>query len=284
MAGILALPFKGITLLLSVYLGLCLVIFFLQERLLYFPDPRLIASPAAVDLEFETVDITTEDDLRLSAWWIPAQQARGVLLFCHGNAGNISHRLESIRQFHQLGLSVLIFDYRGYGESQGKPSEQGTYRDVMAVWRYLTVKRRIPAESVVVFGRSLGAAVAAHLAARVAPGAVILESAFTSVPDMAARLYPWLPVRWLNRIEYPVARDIQTIQAPVLILHSPADEIIPYDMGRTLYGLAHEPKDFVELRGGHNDGFLLTEPDYSMAIASFLQTHLSGSVGLTGTD
>lgn len=284
MAGILALPFKGITLLLSVYLGLCLVIFFLQERLLYFPDPRLIASPAAVDLEFETVDITTEDDLRLSAWWIPAQQARGVLLFCHGNAGNISHRLESIRQFHQLGLSVLIFDYRGYGESQGKPSEQGTYRDVMAVWRYLTVKRRIPAESVVVFGRSLGAAVAAHLAARVAPGVVILESAFTSVPDMAARLYPWLPVRWLTRIEYPVARDIQTIQAPVLILHSPADEIIPYDMGRTLYGLAHEPKDFVELRGGHNDGFLLTEPDYSMAIASFLQTHLSGSVGLTGTD
>ena len=267
--------FKMGALLAVGYLGLCLLMFFSQERLLYFPDPRLIATPEALGLDFESVSIGTEDDLRLHAWWIPANPARGVLLFCHGNAGNISHRLDSIRQFHELGLSVLIFDYRGYGESEGKPSEAGTYRDVTAVWRYLTGKRGIPPEKVVVFGRSLGAAVAAHLAARVEPGAVVLESAFTSVADMAARLYPWLPVRWLVRIDYPVARDIQAIRAPVLILHSPNDEIIPYDMGRTLYELAHEPKEFIELRGGHNDGWLLSEPDYSTAVDAFLDEHLS---------
>jgi len=267
--------FKMGALLAVGYLGLCLLMFFSQERLLYFPDPRLIATPEALGLDFESVSIGTEDDLRLHAWWIPANPARGVLLFCHGNAGNISHRLDSIRQFHELGLSVLIFDYRGYGESEGKPSEAGTYRDVTAVWRYLTGKRGIPPEKVVVFGRSLGAAVAAHLAARVEPGAVVLESAFTSVADMAARLYPWLPVRWLVRIDYPVARDIQAIRAPVLILHSPNDEIIPYDMGRTLYELAHEPKEFIELRGGHNGGWLLSEPDYSSAVDAFLDEHLS---------
>ena len=267
--------FKMGALLAVGYLGLCLLMFFSQERLLYFPDPRLIATPEALGLDFESVSIGTEDDLRLHAWWIPANPARGVLLFCHGNAGNISHRLDSIRQFHELGLSVLIFDYRGYGESEGKPSEAGTYRDVTAVWRYLTGKRGIPPEKVVVFGRSLGGAVAAHLAARVEPGAVVLESAFTSVADMAARLYPWLPVRWLVRIDYPVARDIQAIRAPVLILHSPNDEIIPYDMGRTLYELAHEPKEFIELRGGHNDGWLLSEPDYSSAVDAFLDEHLS---------
>lgn len=275
MGGDLLMLFKVGMLLAGGYLGLCLLMFFSQERLLYFPDRQLIATPEAVGLDFESVSITTEDDLRLSAWWIPANPARGVLLFCHGNAGNISHRLDSIRQFHALGLSVLIFDYRGYGESEGRPSEVGTYRDVTAVWRYLSAARGIPPDKVVVFGRSLGAAVAAHLAARVEPGAVILESAFTSVPDMAARLYPWLPVRWLARIDYPVAEDIQAIRAPVLILHSPTDEIIPYDMGRTLYELAHEPKTFVELRGGHNDGWLLSEPDYSAAVDVFLDEHLS---------
>ena len=196
--------------------------------------------------------------------------SRGVVLFCHGNAGNISHRLDSIRLFHELGLSVLIFDYRGYGQSSGKPTEQGTYRDADAAWDYLVEQRGISPAHIILFGRSLGASIAADLATRQSAAAVILESAFTSVPDVAATLYPWLPVRWLSRYQYNTEKKLANIHIPVLIVHSQDDEIIEFANGERLFDVANEPKQFLELRGGHNDGFMVSGNDYIQGLETFL--------------
>jgi hypothetical protein len=262
------------------YAVLAVALFFYQPNLLYFPDMpsrEIEATPADIGLGFEALTLTTRDDEQLDAWFIPADPARGVLLFCHGNAGNISHRLESIRVFHELGLSVLIFDYRGYGQSSGKPTEKGSYRDADAAWHYLVTQRGIPAEHIILFGRSLGASVAADLATRQSAAAVILESGFTSVPDLAAKFYPWLPVRWLSRYQYDTRKKLADIHSPVLIVHSRDDEIISYANGERLFEAANEPKQFLELRGGHNDGFFVSGKDYIQGLDSFLEMILRKS-------
>lgn len=253
------------------YAGIAGLLYFAQENLVYFPDRTLAGTPADAGMKYEPVTLVTEDGLRLSGWYLPALKSRGTLLFCHGNAGNISHRLESIRQFHDLGLDVFIFDYRGYGESEGKPSEQGTYRDAEAAWRYLVEQRRVAPERRVYFGRSLGAAVAAWLATQHPPRALIVESAFTSVPDFGAEVYPWLPVRWLARLRYPTQEYLRSVQAPVLVVHSRADEIVPFRHGEALYRAANEPKELLEIRGGHNDGFLVSGKRYTEGIDAFLR-------------
>ena len=255
------------------YAVLAAALFFYQPNLLYYPGMptrEIVATPADVGLDFDPLTLATRDDEQLDAWFIPASQARAVVLFCHGNAGNISHRLDSIRLFHELGLSVLIFDYRGYGRSSGKPTEQGTYRDVDAAWDYLVRQRGIPPGKIILFGRSLGAAIAADLASRQGAAAVILESAFTSVPDVAATLYPWLPVRWLSRYRYDTGKKLADIHSPVLIVHSRDDEIIPFVNGERLFAAANEPKQFLELRGGHNDGFMVSGRDYTQGLDRFL--------------
>ena len=196
--------------------------------------------------------------------------AAPVVLFCHGNAGNISHRLESIALFHRLGLSVLIFDYRGYGDSEGKPDEQGTYRDARAAWRHLRELRGVAGDDIILFGRSLGAAVAAWLAARERPRAVILESAFTSAASLGAEHYPWLPVDLLLRHRYDTLARVSEIRAPLLVVHSRDDEIVPFHHGRALFDAAAEPKRLLEIRGGHNDGFLASGAVYRDALAAFL--------------
>lgn len=255
------------------YGTICAYVFFMQGRLIYYPNlpsRELTASPRDIGLEYEDVTITTSDDIRLHGWFVPTQQERGVVLFFHGNAGNISHRLDSIEIFHDLGLSSLIIDYRGYGKSQGKVTEQGTYLDAEAAWQYLTRKRNIPAENIVIFGRSLGGAIAAYLAARQQPGALILESSFTSVPDMGVHLYPILPVRLLSRFSYDTKAALQSVTCPVLVIHSPDDEIIPYVNGRKLFETAKEPKSFLEMRGDHNEGFLVSRRTYLEGLDNFI--------------
>jgi fermentation-respiration switch protein FrsA (DUF1100 family) len=253
-------------------------LFFMQPRLIFYPDMPgrdIELTPDAIGLEYEDITLGTSDGERLHGWFVPHPSARATLLFAHGNAGNISHRLESIRLFHELGLAVLIFDYRGYGLSSGTTTEQGTYRDVDAAWHYLVDEHGIGPESVVLFGRSLGAAVIADLAARTHPGAVILESAFTSVPDMAARIYPWLPVRWLASYRYDNAEKIRKITSPVLLMHSRDDEIIPFGQGEQLFAMANEPKQFLELNGGHNDGFHVSHGIYGPAVEAFIRDSLA---------
>jgi fermentation-respiration switch protein FrsA (DUF1100 family) len=256
------------------YVLLALAAYLLQDRLLYYPSLRLHTTPDESGFAFESVTLATDDGERVHAWWIPAPRARGTLLFCHGNAGNLSNRLPSIDIFRGLGLNVLIFDYRGYGQSTGRPSEAGLYRDAEAAWRYLTETRAIRPAEVVVFGRSLGGGVATWVASRHAPGALIVESAFTSVPDVAALHYPFLPVRLLARARYDSAARIGTVRAPVLVIHSPADEIVPYRLGRRLFDAAAEPKAFLPIDGGHNDGFFVTGRRYVDGLDAFVTGRL----------
>ncbi|SHF86693.1 hypothetical protein SAMN02745148_03718 [Modicisalibacter ilicicola DSM 19980] len=261
--------------LLLGYVMLVMVACAFQDRLLYLPQAREhVATPADIGLAWESIKLRTDDELTLDAWWVPAETPRGNLLFFHGNAGNISHRLASIEQFHRLGLSVLIVDYRGYGKSEGRPSETGTARDARAAWRWLRETRGIEPGKIVIFGRSLGAAVAAELTRELKrearPTALILESSFTSVPRLAQRLYPFLPTRWLTRFEYDTVAYVKEVEAPVLVIHSREDDIIPFAEGEAVHAAAPEPKRMLVIGGSHNTGFLESESIYLEGIDTFL--------------
>ncbi|MDH3374735.1 MAG: alpha/beta hydrolase [Gammaproteobacteria bacterium] len=254
------------------YALLVAVVYLMQSRMLYLPDMAgrdLLMTPADVDIDYEDVSIETADGVRLHGWFVPGGSPR-TLLFFHGNAGNISHRLDSIRQFHELGLSVFIIDYRGYGQSSGKPTEPGLYRDADAAWHYLTETRGLLASDIVLFGRSLGASVATRLAAKAQPAGLIVESSFTSVPDVAQEIYPWLPARWLSRLRHATRDYIQDVKCPVLVVHSRDDEIIPFHHGEAIFAAAPEPRTLLELHGSHNEAFLEDEPVYVEGLRAFL--------------
>ena len=174
----------GIILFLS-YAAVVAFMYFLQDSLLYFPQKELSQTPGDINLEYEEINLKAKDGTEISGWFVGARDEKGVVLFCHGNAGNISHRLDSIKIFNTLNLSVMIFDYRGYGKSRGKPTEQGTYLDAEAAWDYLIRTKQKTPESITLFGRSLGGAVAAEIAFRKNPGRLIIESGFTSVTELA---------------------------------------------------------------------------------------------------
>jgi len=256
----------------GIYLIIILIVYLFQSKLLYFPDKNIIANPNFYGFKYEDVNFKTSDNLNLHGWYIPADSAKYTLLFCHGNAGNISHRLESIKQFHDLGLSVFIFDYRGYGQSEGEISEEGSYIDANAVWDYLVNEKNINPQNIIIFGRSLGAAIACHLTINQNPAALIMESAFTSVPDLGVQIYPFLPVRWLSRFQYNNLENIQNINCPVLFIHSKNDEIIPFSHGEKLFEVAKNPKQFLEIHGSHNDGFYVSKNKYENEILQFLES------------
>jgi hypothetical protein len=252
----------------------------MQSRMVFLanlPGRALTATPQDIGLAFENVTIGTGDGERLHGWYLPVEKGvkngvdPRVLLFFHGNAGNISHRLDSLAIFHRLGLDTLIIDYRGYGESTGSPSEAGTYRDAEAAWDYLVEERGIAPQRIIVFGRSLGGAVGAWLASHERPAGVIIESCFSSGVDMARRLYPFLPAGLITRLRYPVTDYVRDIRAPLLVVHSRDDEIIPFDMGQAIFEAAPEPKSFLELRGDHNMGFLLSREVYVAGLEAFLR-------------
>jgi fermentation-respiration switch protein FrsA (DUF1100 family) len=264
-----------------IYVALGVALYLFQGSMVFLanlPGRALEATPADIGLKYEDVRFDTADGERLHGWYVPAVNARGVLLFFHGNAGNISHRLESIMIFNRLGLDVLIVDYRGYGQSTGKPTESGTYRDAQAAWNYLLGERRASPGRIVIFGRSLGGAVGAWLAAGLPveqrPAAVIIESSFTSGADMARRLYPLFPARLLTRLKYTVAEYAARLPCPVLVVHSRDDEIIPFAMGQAIYAAAPQPKDFIELRGDHNAGFWISREAYMAGLDEFLNSVL----------
>ena len=263
-----------VIILLIFYLAFLVTIYFMQDRMLYFPDREISQTPKDIGLEYEEVSLQTKDNVTVSGWYIPAEHEKGVLLFCHGNAGNISHRLESISIFHNLGLSVLIFDYRGYGKSEGKPSEKGTCLDAESAWNYLVeVKHKSP-DRIIVFGRSLGAAVAADTALKKIPAGLILESGFLSVPEMGKKHYPWIPVKYLSKFHYSTIDKIQSITCPKLVIHSPDDEIVPFEHGKSLFEKAVQPKEFLKIKGGHNEGFLISGDLYIEGLRKFVHTCL----------
>ena len=262
---------------ISFYVLLGVLLFFMQERMVFLahlPGRQLEATPRDAGFDYVDVNFETADGLSLHGWYVYADNSRGTVLFLHGNAGNISHRLDSIAIFHELGLDTFIIDYRGYGQSEGKPGEEGTYRDAEAAWEYLVTERGEDPARIVVFGRSIGGAVATWLATKYKPAALIVESSFTSAVEMAARLYPFMPVRLISRLQYPVVDYVARAECPVLIVHSRDDEIIPFAMGKALYEAAPAPKAFIELAGDHNNGFLLSRDRYREKLAKFIGDHL----------
>jgi fermentation-respiration switch protein FrsA (DUF1100 family) len=247
-----------------------------ERRLIYFPGPQrtLLPPPAQLNLPVQRVEIPTDDGLTLMSWLIRAgSDSTGLwLLICHGNAGNLS---EFDRPIHYaglrtLGLSLLAFDYRGYGENAGVPTEQGLYRDAQAAYRYLRQQLGVPAERIVIFGHSLGSAVAVDLATRVPAAGLIVEGALTSVWQRGAELYPYIPVRWIAGTRFDSIDKVGKVTIPKLFLHAAADEVIPIAHGRRLYEAAPAPKTFVELRGAHSDAFEVDSATYFGSIGRFV--------------
>lgn len=256
------------------WICICALLFLFQDRFLFFPRAALVASPGDVGLIHDELELPLPDGGMLHGWYVHAPESRGTLLFCHGNAGNISHRLESIREFVHHRLDVLIFDYEGYGRSSGSPGEEALYRDVQTAWDHLTGSKGVPAERIILFGRSLGGSVAAWMASRVDAAGLIVESTFTSVPDMAREKYPFFTLRSLVRHKLDALEHIRGARCKLLVAHSKDDEIVPYAHGRKLFEAAPAPKWFLEMRGGHNHGPDVTGAEYTRGLAEFFDQAL----------
>ena len=258
----------------AIYAVMVLLAWMFQDRLIYHPSSDIYQTPTDQGMESDEVWLDTKDGEQIHGWFVHAEQPVGTLLFFHGNAGNIADRVPSIEQFHSLEMNVFIIDYRGYGQSSGTPSEQGLYSDARAAWNYLTEERDIPFFEIVVFGRSLGGAIAAMLADEYRPAALILESSFTSLMDMGADVYPWLPVRWLLREEYNTIERVERLELPTLVAHSPSDEVVPYRQGEQLFNAANQPKEWLEMQGGHGGGWVATGQHYLNRMEEFLHSVL----------
>jgi fermentation-respiration switch protein FrsA (DUF1100 family) len=265
------LIYIGVVLFIA-YWGLGVILYIMQPKFLYSPVREITYTPAELDLEFEDVVFESDDGLRLRGWYIPSENAQFTVLFCHGNGGNMMHRLDSINIFYNLGLNCFIFDYRGYGHSHGKPGEEGTYLDVEAAHRWLTEEKKIPPDNIIVFGRSLGGSIAAYLASKVRARALVIESTFTSYADIGRKFYPYMPVRWFASFSYRTIDYIKDIHCPVMLIYSRDDEVVPFEFGLELYEAANEPKKFVEIFGSHNDGFLVFGEIYRKAWMKWLKS------------
>ncbi|UCD55652.1 MAG: alpha/beta hydrolase [Candidatus Omnitrophota bacterium] len=241
----------------------------IERHSIYFPMKEVKIAPDAIGLPYEEVYFKTSDNIRLHSWFISNDKAGFTIIFCHGNAGNISHRLEKIALFYKLGLNVFIFDYRGYGKSEGSPSEPGLYKDVDAAYKYLVEKRKVPENNIILYGESIGGAVAVNLAAKNEVGALITEETFTSIKDMIKIYYPLIP-HFIISSKLDSVSKIKNIKSPKLIIHSIDDEIVPFRLGEKLFDAAKPPKKFLKIRGSHNTCFLDSEEEFTEGIRSFL--------------
>ena len=258
---------------------LVLYLFFrwFEYKQVFQPARRMDASGADLHRAWEDVELRATDGTRLHGWYFPQAPTEPagtnalVVLLCHGNAGNISHRLLTCRALLESGVGVLVFDYRGYGRSQGHPSEEGTYRDAEAAYDWLRAKG-FNSSQIVVFGESLGGAVAAELALRRPVRGLILLSTFTSIPAVGRELFPWLPVRLLSSIRYDTAAKVSRLDAPLLVMHSRADTIIGYHHSEELFARARRPKTFWEVYGDHNDTLLTGYERFRAGLRQFIHS------------
>ena len=248
----------------------------LGRHFVYFPESEVARTPSDIDLDYDDVFFSTSDGVRLNGWFVPGKSEMTLLWF-HGNAGNISHRLDNILLLHRrLGVNVFIFDYRGYGRSEGRASERGIYLDAEAAIEYVVSRGDVnPEKQLLLFGRSLGASVAVEMATRYQARALILESPFTSIRAMAKSAYPYLPVGILTSLiqaRYDSLSKIGNVRTSLMVLHGDIDEIVPIELGRELFDAANEPKRFYAIEGaGHNDTYLIGGHDYFEALGSFVQ-------------
>lgn len=244
---------------------------YIEKHSIYFPMRQVVSTPALAGLAYEDIYFTTQDGKTLNGWYIPAEKAAYTVLFCHGNAGNIGHRLYKISMLHEMGLNVFIFDYRGYGKSEGSPDEQGLYSDGDAAYDYLIREKKVSPRALILYGESIGGAVAIDIAERLSVKAIITEETFTSVKDMMRIAFPFLPYHIFSS-RFDSASKIQDITCPKLIMHSVDDEIVPYYLGVELFGASAGPKKFLKLRGGHNTAFMESGEKYREGIKFFIES------------
>lgn len=259
---------------ITIYLFLALLLTVFQAKFVFLPGKTIFMTPDDKGMDFDEFWVTTPDGNKVNGWFIKAANPKGTLLFCHGNAGTISHRIESAEIFLDLGLNVVLYDYRGYGSSSGTPSENNTYEDTEAVWNYLMLEKKLSASEIIVLGRSMGGPVAANIAKNVNPKMCILESTFTSVHDVAKERFPIFPTKWLVTIHYPTVDYIKELKCPLLVVHSTDDEFIPYKMGEENFAVAHEPKEFLKLSGGHNETYFECIEQYREKLDEFFRKFL----------
>jgi fermentation-respiration switch protein FrsA (DUF1100 family) len=244
----------------------------MEANLIFFPSALIEQTPERAGLEFQDVFFLTRDNTRLNGWFIPHRAAHSTLVWFHGNAGNISHRVENIKLLHdKVKVNIFIFDYRGYGRSEGRVSEQGTYVDGEAALEFVQKRLGVPPHKIVLFGRSLGAAVAAEMANRFESQALILESPFVSVREMARVIFPFLPFGPLIQTRYDVREKIRKIRTPLLVLHGDQDEIVPFTQGKLVFDAAPEPKKFFTIAGArHNDTYIVGGEPYYQQLRDFI--------------
>lgn len=251
-----------------------LLLRFMENHFVFFPTkyPEGYWQPEVFGLEAEDCYFTTADGVRLHGWFVAKEDAIATLLWCHGNAGNITHRLDNLAKLHELPVNVFIFDYRGYGRSDGEPSEQGVYLDARAAYDFLVENRGIAPETIVLFGRSLGGAVAVDLAVERRCAGLILESTFTSARDMARAAFGPLPVHWIMKTDFNCVAKIRRYRGPLLMLHGTADRTVPLRLGGRLYQAANPPKEFYEIPGAdHNDTYLVGGKAYFEKLRAFVE-------------
>lgn len=245
----------------------------MENSFIFYPTSEMDGTPKGLGLSYEDIYFTTEDGVKLNGWFIPSSEGESTLLWFHGNAGNISHRLQNIRLLHEkVKTHIFIIDYRGYGRSEGRVSEAGTYQDAEAALHYLRTQRNIGLKRIVLFGRSLGAAVAVHLAVREDALALILETPFGSIREMAKVVFPFLPIGPFLRTQYDVMGKIKQARQPVLVLHGDQDDIVPFAQGKKVFEAAPEPKEFYTIRGAnHNNTFVVGGDSYFSVLRSFIE-------------
>lgn len=263
---------SGLRTLSICYVGVVLVLMLLENSLVYHPVAANSDWQPPPCAEIEDVTLTCADKTCLHAWWLPCPDTKSAVLYLHGNAGNLSHRGKSVVKLRELlGASVLIVDYPGYGRSEGRPSEAGCYQAAEAAYEWLTREQGVAAKDLIIYGKSLGGAVAVDLASRREHRALVLIKTFTSAPDVGSSAFPWLPVRWIMRNRFASIDKIAACQRPVFFAHGDADEIVSFSLGQRLFDAANDPKQFFVLPGSqHNDP--ISDAMFK-SLAAFLELH-----------
>lgn len=273
------IKYRYLYVFLILFVGFTMISFslfakYIFPNILYQRTSSIYRTPDYYQWKYEDIVVQVDNEMT-HGWYIPYEKSKGVILFSHGNAGNIADRLESVGIFRKLGLSVLVYDYGGYGKSTGKPSEERCCKDALAMWTYLTENKGYSQKNIVLFGRSLGGAVTADLATKIECAGVILESTFLSTVDVARDVFSWFPERFTKGNDFCTKRKLKKIKSPVLVIHSPKDTVIKYYHGQKIFDLLECEKEFLEIKGDHNEGFIITGDKYINGLKNFIDRVLN---------